>query len=405
MRLKLYVINDLLLILLTLYSFVFGGFLQFFIGVSPTITSFLICTILSLFIIIKRKHSFNKDSLLFILLIFLLMIYTFIVSIANNQGIVKPSIYCLFFIIPLVIYSLFNNRRGAQLFRIKQLKQILLFVAVLQLPILLIQLYGYNYFMQFNNSGQTLRYVDFQFGSFFLKNDHALGYFLIANILYVWSGQVLKVIWQKILVTIILITCLLLTNSKVSLLLGALALLYLFAKNIKYLWLLFVRTKYLILAGFIIFCLLIVYFEPNFYYDLKEKFNYDFALKVYELGRASREHIIVVILKEDFLYFGNGAYSYFNIVLGIFNKSFRHFSQYIWFYYDLGMVGLFLLLLYYYSLGNLLKQNKSSYSSFMILGLVLYSYFTIVTFDVSFVLIYFLYKYTDDQKSSIYSIS
>lgn len=405
MRIKTYIINDLILLLLVLYSFVFGGFLQFFIGFSPTILSFLISMVLFLFIIIKRKHSFNRNNLWFILITVLMMAYTFVVSLINMQGIIKPSIYSLFFIIPLMIYSLFNNRKGMQLYSISQLKRALLFVAVFQLPILLIQLYGYEFFMQFNNSGQTMRDVDFQFGTFFLKNDHALGFFLIANILYVWSYPVLKNSWQKIMVTIILLINLLLTNSKVGVLFGALALFYIFVNNRKYLLAFFLRLKYLLLFLILTCCLALVYFEFNFYLDLKAKYNYELSLKWYELGVAAREHIVVVILKEGLLFFGNGAYSYFDITRGEFNNMFRHFSQYIWFYYDLGLVGLSLIMVFFYRMHKLFKQNQSSYSNFMILGVVLYSYFTIVTFDISFVLIYFLYKYSDDKKSNIHSLS
>jgi len=405
MKWKLYILNDILLLFLVLYSFVFGGFLQFFIGVSPTITSFLICGILLGFFIVKRKHKVNKNNLLFAAIIFVLIIYTFSLSIINNLEIVQPAIYSLFFIIPFSIYSLFNNRGKYKLYSINQLKQFLLLLAILQLPILIFQYYGYGFLMQFNNSGQLVRDVDFQFGSFFLKNDHALGYFLIANILYVWTYPVIKNLWQQISITIVLVISLLLANSKVSAYLGVLAFVYLLIKHKKYLLALLSKSKFVIFLIIVLLIGLVVYFEPRFYVVLKGKFNYVDALKWYQLGLARREQIILIIVFDGILYFGNGAYSYFDIIKGDFNKTFKHFSQYIWFYYDLGVVGLSLVLAFFYRMHKLFEQNKSSFSNFMIFGLILYSYFTIVTFDVSFVLIYFLYNYSDDEKHSVHSIS
>jgi hypothetical protein len=159
-----------------------------------------------------------------------------------------------------------------------------------------------------------------------------------------------------------------------------------------------VSLKKIFIVVIIFFTLLIVveYFEPKLYYDLKNKLSYKLDIKSsihwYNRGLARREQIILVLLSDGINYIGNGAYAYFDILTGKFAKTFRHFSQLIWTYYDLGIIGLGLFFYYVKSLNGLFKSRRTNYNICLTFALVVYSFFTITTFDFSFMLTYFIYK-------------
>ncbi|MCF6222604.1 MAG: hypothetical protein L3J34_02630 [Flavobacteriaceae bacterium] len=388
-------IIQLYLVLFILYSFIIGGFIQYFLGFSNTILTFFGVYSFLLLYLFHSKLKVKKIGFDYFLLIVIMIVYTFIISIINRESIIKPILYSLFFLIPLVIYYLINNSKP--FLKSLKIKKILLYIAILQLPILLIQNYFYDFLIELNNSSQQIAQVDFTFGSFFLKNDHALGFFLVVNILYIWTYPILKNKNQRNIVTLILILNLLLSNSNTSILylFGAISIL-IFIKRKSILDISIKKVFYLLMFLSIMY-FLVVLFEPKFYLDLQNKLSnsldYRSALKWYKDGIARREQIIVVLLKDGLNYFGHGAYTYFDLLKGDFKGVFRHFSQLIWLYYDLGLVGLSLFFIFIYKTNKLFMKNSSAYSLYLTLGLLLYSFFTIVTFDISFMLTYFIYRY------------
>jgi len=369
--------------------------MQFFMGVSNTVLSlFGVYSFLFLFLY-HSKLKVKKNNFNYSLLILVMVVYTFLISIINHEYLVKPFLYSLFFLVPLSIYYLIDN--GKFILKSYKIKKLLLYIAIFQLPVLLIQNYFYDFLIQLNNSSQNIAHVDFTFGSFFIKNDHSLGFFLVANILYIWMYPVLKNKNQRNIVTLILIINLFLSNSNTSVLylFGAITIL-IFINRKSILKISFKKILYLSAFLLLIF-LFIDFFEPKFYLDLQNKLSnsldYKSALKWYKEGNARREQIIIVLLKDGLNFFGHGAYTYFDIIRGRFSGVFRHFSQLIWFYYDLGLVGLTLFLAFIYKTNRLFKTNSSNYSFYLTFGLLLYSFFTIVTFDISFMLTYFIYRY------------
>jgi len=389
------IIIQFYLALFILYSFLIGGFLQFFLGFSNTVLTFFGVYSFLLLYLFHSKLKVKKIGFDYSFLIVIMVVYTFIISIINRESIIKPILYSLFFLLPLSIYYLTNNSK--YFFKSLKIKKILLYIALLQLPILLIQNYFYDFLIELNNSAQQVAQVDFTFGSFFLKNDHALGFFLVANILYIWTYPVLKNNIQRNIATLILILNLLLSNSNTSILylFGAISIL-IFIKRKSILDISIKKIFYLLIFLSIVY-FLVVLFEPKFYLDLQNKLSnsldYRSALKWYKDGIARREQIIVVLLKDGLNYFGHGAYTYFGLLKGEFNGVFRHFSQLIWLYYDLGLVGLSMFFIFIYKTNKLIVKSSSSYSLYLTLGLLLYSFFTIVTFDISFMLTYFIYRY------------
>ena len=394
-------INGSYLIILLLYCYVVGGGLQFFLGLSNTIISFIIPVSYLAISTLKLNIKISKKRFKLILLLVFIIGYVFVLSLINGRGFIRPMFYSLAFIIPFFIYVLINDNFAIpyRSIKLRALKKLLLYIAVFQTPILLLQKNFYNFFIQFERTSNHVNSYDFMFGSFLLKNDHTLGFFIVLNILYIWSYEVLRNRMQTMLVTIILIINLFLSGSNTSIifLFGAILFLLLRGKTGE----LKISVK-LLLSVIIIFTayFLFEYLELKFYSDLMHKLGYrlDYKSSVHwlELGKARREQIILVLLHNGLSFFGNGAYSYFDILTGEFTKYFRHFSQLIWIYYDLGLLGIALFIYYMYKLYGICKLNREPFSSYLLFGLILYSFFTITTFDLSFMLTYFIYNRKDD---------
>lgn len=399
MKINLRIVNDFYAVIFIAYSFLFGGFLQYFIGVSNTITTFFFsCSFLAWYLL-KSQGKIRKEYFGITIASLVIVLYIFLISIINGQGVIRPIIYSQFYFIPLALLLLFYSKDD-QTFRylkLKRIKKFLFFLALFQLPILLIQRDFFDFLIKFNASGQSLDFVDFQFGTFPLKNDHSLGFFLVVNLLYIWSYDVLKNKLQLIITSLVLIINLLLTNSNISILFAIFAIIFLILKKKNEIQIRISFKK--VLITFIILIILffaLEYFEPKFYHDLKNKLSHKLelndAIRWYKEGLARREQIVLIFLSEGVTFTGNGAYAYFDILSGQFNKTFRHFSQLIWSYYDLGLIGLTMFLLYVRSLGRLLAERRATYNLCLTVGLLAYSFFTIATFDLSLMLTYFIYK-------------
>jgi hypothetical protein len=398
MKINLRIINDLYLLIFIAYSFLFAGLLQFFFGVSDTIIVICFTYLFLLWYLIKPKVKIRREYLEIIIISLIIVGYIFFISIIKGKGIIRPVIYSQFYFIPLVVLLVLYSK-GDNTFRfisLKKVKVFLLFIAILQLPILLIQRNFFDFLIEFNFSGRNIAAVDFEFGTFPLKNDHSLGFFLVVNLLYIWSNKVLKNRTQLIAVSLLLVTNLLLTNSNSSILFAIFAIIFLIIKNKDNRTKISLKKILIILAFLTILILFLNNLEPKFYLDLKNKIfsklDVKSAIYWYKQGLARREQIVLVLLSEGINFTGYGAYSYFNMLTGQFNKTFRHFSQLLWTYYDLGVIGLGLFIYYIKSLHNLFKEQKASYNSCLTLALIIYSFFTIVTFDLSFMLTYFIYK-------------
>src|SRR5690606_11374307 len=94
----------------------------------------------------------------------------------------------------------------------------ILFIASIQLPILLIQRSFYDILIKFNNSGQFIASYDFLFGSFFINSDHSLGFFLLITVLAISFnfGNVRSQIKRPMLIIAYLSVTLLLAESNIS---------------------------------------------------------------------------------------------------------------------------------------------------------------------------------------------
>ena len=404
MKINLRIINDLYMIVFIIYYFVLSGFLSFFLGVSNTIISLFFSFSFVFWYLIKPNRIIRKEILNFGQITVFIIIYIFFTSFINKQGIIRPIIYSQFYLIPLILLFLIyeNYNLTFRFLTLKKVKNWMLLLALLQLPILLIQNNFFDVLIGFNFSGQKIYSVDFEFGSFPLKNDHALGFFLVVNLLYIWSNKVLKNKLQLLLASIVLLVNLLLTNSNVSILFAAIAIAFLVLKKRNEIKIKISFKKILIILISLFFIIVLMeYTELKFYSDFKNKFSHKLdirtSLKWFKKGFARREQIILVLLNDNITYLGHGAYAYFDILAGKFNRTFRHFSQLIWSYYDLGVIGLLAFFYYIKSLIKLFKHKRTSFNICLTIAIIMYSFFTIPTFDYSFMLTYFIYMLKDEN--------
>ena len=120
---------------------------------------------------------------LFLLWFAVLSIIILVSSVINRTPFHKTLLYIFFALNPLAIFYFYKilEIRGInfQSFLVKFSR----FVALIQLPIILLQKYGYKFLIKLNNSNQNINDYDSMFGSFFIKADHALGFFLLLYII------------------------------------------------------------------------------------------------------------------------------------------------------------------------------------------------------------------------------
>ena len=117
------IIIQFYLALFILYSFLIGGFLQFFLGFSNTVLTFFGVYSFLLLYLFHSKLKVKKIGFDYSFLIVIMVVYTFIISIINRESIIKPILYSLFFLLPLSIYYLTNNSK--YFFKSLKIKKIL----------------------------------------------------------------------------------------------------------------------------------------------------------------------------------------------------------------------------------------------------------------------------------------
>ena len=380
------------------YSFIFGGFLQFFLGVSNTAVISLSSILL---LLIYFQYAFSKGKIIingYILTSLIAISFVVLSSLLNSTKFTPTILYIISLVLPVTIY-LTEKKRDALRYNLGGLKKILLLIALIQIPILLFQKNFYDLIIPFNGSRQHVALIDFSFGSFLLKNDHALGFFLISNFLYVSleSNLRLKKIDKNLMLLVIAISIFML-NSKLSVVLFLITTIYVFYQKSSFLRVtkaFKIARKYWFVLLSAILSIILLSYQPRIAHFFKQQINvvtdYETSLKHYLDGKAKRGHTINVWLHEEIRWIGDGPYSFYDISTGKYSDSSANFSQWLWAYHDIGLIGLFLFLLVFIFMMNTFREKKfhSLYLSFLFF---MYGFFTIVMFDISFLLIYFIYK-------------
>jgi len=385
---KIYQLSFYVVILLT---FLIGGFLQFFIGVSNTGLTLLIVSILLvtyfIYAVIKRKVVFNK-ILLWSLVYVLVIIFS---AIVNKTNFISTIIYLLFPLLPLATFLFCYINYKENYLNPRRIFKIFYLIALIQLPIILIQNNFYEYLIDFNNSNQHVASFDFLFGSFFMKSDHSLGVFILCIITSILLNlrSKRKPVKYPVISVIYLGVTIFFTESNISklflcLLLASTIIIPIYQKHKKSLVLKLMA---------VLFGLFIVLFAYNLRGQefVKKKlggvFETQYSIKTsskqYELGTAKRGQILIVVFnKLDIKWIGEGPYSYFNILTGQFKKTI-HFSQLIWTYFDLGLMGIMVVVGFLISILKYLEIDSGPPFYITLLVMLVYAFYTTIFSDVS----------------------
>lgn len=386
-------INNLLrlsTILIILLAFLLGGFLQFFFGIPATIYSIGILGIIYFFIlldILNRKKVVINKVILIGLLYLLLMVIS---GIWNLTNIIKIAFYSLFALTPIAFVYYFTILKKREINDSKIIYPLIKLIVFVQLPVILIQKYAYSYLIHFNNSNQEIADVDFMFGTFPIKADHSLGFFLIMFLLNIFfrvrSGYLKKVPWVTI--SYVSLTILLMESNLTKI---VLALVFSFYIS---LW---IFKKFRFSGIILIIGTIYLIFQIAMTNDVISKEVYHFqnaftpveSEKAVTRGYAKRPQVLIYkIYNEPISLIGEGPYDYFNILTSKF-KNTIHFSQIIWTYNDLGLAGLFIIFILVFQLLKKFNIKKES-RSFLTIILLLYLFMTNVFGDIGMMLSLFI---------------
>jgi len=305
------------------------GVLQF-IGVSITLFSYILTILVAvgvlLVFLIRKEITINS----YMIANFCLLLWIAISGIANHT---HPSLiinYLSFVIIPVSIYLFVRSIN----IDVSTLKFLINGLIIIQLPVLCLQYFLPDYILY---SQKLIAPIDRMFGTFPLSSDHFLSFFLIMNILYIGTKKYLLTFFDYFII-LYSIACISLTNSVTSylFLISTIAYILFFRSNI------YIKVYSLIISvGVFVF----LYFNINEVLSLLNKPELlDMTnTKNITQGTAGRIQTFFYVFTNKLSIFGHGPSSYFNPLKGGFQLN-SNFSQLLWFYYDLGVMGLILLI-------------------------------------------------------------
>ncbi|MFI0429727.1 hypothetical protein [Mariniflexile sp. HMF6888] len=117
--------------------------------------------------------------------------------------------------------------------------------------------------------------------------------------------------------------------------------------------------------------------------EFERQYSLSVSEKQYKLGTAKRGQILIMTFnKLETKWIGDGPYSYFNILTGKFKKTI-HFSQLIWTYFDLGILGIIVFMGLLISILKYLDVDKGI-PFYTVLGVfTIYSFYTTVFSDIA----------------------
>jgi len=378
-----------------------GGLFQFFIGIPNTLITVALSVLMFfnyfIYSLVKKKAVVNNVVVLCGIYLLIIFISAFI----NKSDVVNIVIYCIFPLLPLSVYLFFYINKKESFVKQKSIYRLIFFIGIIQLPILLIQRNFYDLLIVFNNSGQKIASFDFLFGSFLVKSDHSLGGFLVFTTISLLFNinNIRKYISHPILFALYLSITLLLSESNISKALLALSWCVYFAVYFyrKVRSDIFIKRFFLVLA--LIGIVTAFYSLRNIELitskvggTFEQHYTVEKSLRFYNEGTAKREQIVIAAINSlETKYIGDGPYSYFDIKSGEF-KNTIHFSQIIWTYFDLGLLGLFTILIYVYSIikSTVTKKDKRLFWAIMFL-FGIYMFYTTPFSEIGILLSVFLF--------------
>lgn len=366
-----------------LSTFVFGGSLQLFLGISNTLITYFSVGVLFSFVllysVLTGKLIVNKA----ILFLCVFAVIIFFSGVINKSGFLKTNLYFIYFLLPISTYLFFRINLKNEYLSSYKIKKLFFLIACVQLPIMIIQKYSYPILVMLNRSNQGIISADIMFGSFFLKADHALGLFLLFNIFnIVLNNKENQITKYPLLMYLYFGFTIMYSESNVS----KLVLLVFTAYSIYR-----VVPKRIKIFGFIAAILAMVVFVKNAKHIkpvqneilfIQNEYNVKKSYRNFERGIAKRPQVVIsYAAKIPIKIIGDGPYSYFDILKGQFTLT-KHFSQVIWTYVDLGLVG---LTVFIFALFSLVKSfYLPGYMATVIFGVtIVYSFMTTIFSDIA----------------------
>jgi hypothetical protein len=301
------------------------------------------------------------------------------------------SVYYINLFLALVLYKFFlilNLRDRGVILRLLAL------TSLIQLPLIIIERLFYQ---QLVANFTVLRYEDAAFGSFHLANDHSLGFFLLIVFLILLRKKVFRkfqnaaMIWIGVTIVIL--------NSLITIVLFSALLIYLLFKRSRFSFSVKLISV-LIGAGLMVFLLIRVNYSSLLVKRGTQSFK-NLSIEErpdYEMSRF-QEIVLIAISKKKII--GDGAFSYYNVRTGEFKLG-SNYSQLLWFYHDLGIIGLLFFFLLIAVLTLRLTKNPNY---FLFFSFLIYSFFTTTLMDVSFIFCYFFYQKLDIGNYRIAAVS
>lgn len=374
-----------------LLSFLLGGALQFFGVLTITETNLLIVSVVAISMLIRMLFSGQVSNGRWYLWAGLASLYILMSGFMNGSGWASTFASLMNVVIPLFILQLVFIAK--KLFSPEGILRVLLLISLVQLPIILLQQVGYEYLMSY--TAQDIVYLDIGFGTFFLKSDHSIGFFLLCLLLlflfyppYQTSRnvRVIYVIWW--VVTILFI------NSKIT----HAILILVFVSFFIYLIIGRIAFKTFLWSAILLSMLcfaLIVYVN----YDLL----YELYLYIDGRHKQPRWGPVLLAMYEPIKWLGDGPYSYYNPI----SKEWRIMAGHsYWYsiYYDFGVAGMLLLSSIYILVARYARCSQHNSLPIIYCALILiYGLAVHISIDAPLLLLYFVFLLFNFNGSSMYN--
>ncbi len=368
------------------FVFLVGGAFQTVGLVSNTISSLG----LGLLLIVISLSSITKQTKAWPHLLILLCIL--VSGIINKTRIPLMGLYALTFVmIPFAVKLYVTN--NVDLIPKRLLFSFFTLVGCLQLPVVIVQrVYGASILA---HMARAIDLEDVAYGTFFVANDHGMCFFLIAMIAFLLFEPIQYFQRQtRIILVCIFASCILLANSNIAFVLMAVVFAIYFFRSMTPGRIAAILVPVVALA-------VISGVSPNFmskletrtdflYHKLADKdMSRNGAQGAVDQGMAERTDLIIFFVTEKLKIIGDGPFTYFDPIKKEFPR-FKNYSQYLWFYSDLGLIGVFLVFVYYFSEYRK-RHPKTDYRAILLGVILVFSLFTNTMSDLAFNFTFFLF--------------
>ncbi|MEX1382735.1 hypothetical protein, partial [Lutibacter sp.] len=123
----------------------------------------------------------------------------------------------------------------------------------------------------------------------------------------------------------------------------------------------------------------------------EKHFTIERSYRFFLEGTAKREQVVIAAIHSlDTKFIGGGPYSYFDIKTGKFQNTI-HFSQLIWTYFDLGLMGLITVFFYLFYIVKSLETRNKWFFLFIFSVITIYSFYTTPFSEIGIVFSIFMF--------------